>query len=272
MPTPTIAAVLRRHRVVACSAALLALGAVGCRNDMHDQPRYEPLEASTVYADSQASRPMILGTVPRGGLRIDQQMYAGRTGSSGGGSSTGATSTASTNGRQNPATSAGTTTAGSTARSDSARRTTAATVSPGVTVSSNGVTVATTAGADQAMKGFSTTFPFPVTREVLLRGRERFNIYCSPCHGRTGSGDGMIVQRGFKTPPSFHEARLAAAPVGYIFDVITNGFGAMYPYASRITPEDRWKIVAYIRALQLSRNASVRDLSAEDQQNLERMK
>jgi hypothetical protein len=82
----------------------------------------------------------------------------------------------------------------------------------------------------------------------------------------------MIVQRGFKTPPSFHLARLQAAPAGYIFDVITNGFGAMYPYASRITPEDRWKIVAYIRALQLSQNASVRDLSAEDQQNLERMK
>ena len=101
-----------------------------------------------------------------------------------------------------------------------------------------------------------TTLPFPVTKEVLLRGQERFNIYCSPCHGRTGDGYGMIVQRGISHPPSYHIDRLRNAPVGHYFDVITNGFGAMQSYSARVEPQDRWMIIAYIRALQLSRNAS----------------
>jgi mono/diheme cytochrome c family protein len=103
-------------------------------------------------------------------------------------------------------------------------------------------------------------FPFPVTREVLDRGRERFNIYCSPCHGMSGDGDGMIVQRGFRRPPSFHTDTLRNAPAGHFFDVITNGFGVMYPYASRIVPRDRWAIISYVRALQLSRQASIEDV------------
>jgi mono/diheme cytochrome c family protein len=102
--------------------------------------------------------------------------------------------------------------------------------------------------------------PFPVSQEVLARGRERFNIYCTPCHSRTGDGNGMIVQRGLKQPPSYHDARLRKAPLGYFFDVMTNGFGAMPDYASQITPRDRWAIVAYIRALQLSQSASVSDV------------
>ncbi len=105
--------------------------------------------------------------------------------------------------------------------------------------------------------------PFPVTREVLERGRERFNIYCAPCHSRTGDGNGFIPSRGFtRMPPSYHIPRLQKAPLGYFFDVMTNGFGIMPDYASQVSPEDRWKIVAYIRALQLSQNATIKDVPA----------
>jgi mono/diheme cytochrome c family protein len=111
-------------------------------------------------------------------------------------------------------------------------------------------------------------FPFPVTREVLERGRARFNIYCSPCHDYTGSGRGMIVQRGFPPPPSYHIDRLRQAPAGHFFEVMTDGYGAMYSYAGRITPEDRWAIVAYIRALQLSQHATLDDVPAAQRQQL----
>jgi mono/diheme cytochrome c family protein len=112
------------------------------------------------------------------------------------------------------------------------------------------------------------TFPFPISANDLLRGQQRFNIYCSPCHGYTGGGNGMIVQRGFPHPPSFHIDRLRQAPVGHFFDVITNGSGAMYSYASRISPEDRWRIAAYIRALQLSEHATPSDVPESDRQTL----
>jgi mono/diheme cytochrome c family protein len=102
--------------------------------------------------------------------------------------------------------------------------------------------------------------PFPVTEDVLVRGRERFNIYCAPCHSRLGDGNGMIVQRGFRAPPSYHTERLRKAPLGYFFDVMTNGFGAMPEYASQIPARDRWTIVAYIRALQLSQEATMGDV------------
>lgn len=103
-------------------------------------------------------------------------------------------------------------------------------------------------------------FPFPITKADLERGRERFNIYCTPCHDYTGSGNGMIVQRGFPHPPSFHSDRLRQAPVGHFFGVMTNGFGAMYSYADRVDVGDRWRIAAYIRVLQLSRNATLDDV------------
>jgi mono/diheme cytochrome c family protein len=103
--------------------------------------------------------------------------------------------------------------------------------------------------------------PFPVTQEVLDRGRERFNIYCAPCHSRLGDGNGMIPQRGFRHPPSYHEERLRKAPLGYFFYVMTTGFGAMPDYAEQITPRDRWCIVAYIRALQLSQDATQADVA-----------
>jgi mono/diheme cytochrome c family protein len=115
----------------------------------------------------------------------------------------------------------------------------------------------------------AANFPMPVSRQLLERGRERFNIYCAVCHGPTGEGNGMIVQRGFPQPPSFHEKRLRDAPPGHFVDVITNGYGVMYPYASRVAPEDRWAITAYIRALQLSQHAAPADADAEGSQQLE---
>jgi Cytochrome C oxidase, cbb3-type, subunit III len=103
--------------------------------------------------------------------------------------------------------------------------------------------------------------PFPVTMQVLERGRERYNIFCAPCHSRVGDGNGFVPSRGFaRKPPSFHIVRLQKAPAGYIFDVITNGFGIMPDYASQIPAQDRWDIVAYVRALQLSQNATVADV------------
>ena len=183
---------------LACGAALLgALWLSGCRNDMHVQPRYNPLDSSDFFDDGRAARPEVPGTVARGQLRTDRYFYAGKV---------------------------------------------------------NGVPV--------------SAFPFPVTRQVLERGRERYNIYCTPCHGYTGEGRGMIVQRGFPQPPSYHTDRLRQAPVGHLYDVITNGYGAMYSYAARISPEDRWAIVAYIRALQLSQHATVDDVPEAERTKL----
>ena len=112
------------------------------------------------------------------------------------------------------------------------------------------------------------SFPFPVTPKVLERGRERYNIYCTPCHGYTGEGRGMIVQRGFPQPPSYHIDRLRQAPVGYLYGVITHGYGAMYSYAARIPPEDRWAVVAYIRALQMSQHATINDVPEPERAKL----
>jgi mono/diheme cytochrome c family protein len=115
----------------------------------------------------------------------------------------------------------------------------------------------------------ATEFPFPITREVLQRGRDRFEIYCVPCHGYTGDGDGLVVQRGFNPPPSYNSDRLRQAPVGHFFDVVTNGFGAMPSYAAQIPVQDRWAIIAYIRALQLSQDATINDAPPDAQAQLE---
>lgn len=115
----------------------------------------------------------------------------------------------------------------------------------------------------------STQFPFPVDHDVLDRGRQRYDIDCAPCHGYAGYGNGMVVQRGFSPPPSFHSDRLRQAPVGHFYDVITSGFGAMPSYADQISVVDRWAIVAYIRALQLSQNAPVSDVPADALRQLE---
>jgi mono/diheme cytochrome c family protein len=105
-------------------------------------------------------------------------------------------------------------------------------------------------------------FPIAITRADVLRGQERFNIYCSPCHGRLGDGQGMIVRRGLRQPPSYHDPRLVNAPIGHFFDVMTNGYGAMYSYASRVPVDDRWRIASYIRALELSQNAAAQPTQA----------
>jgi len=114
----------------------------------------------------------------------------------------------------------------------------------------------------------SNAFPLPLTVELLQRGQQRYGIYCTPCHGIQGDGMGMVAMRGMKHPPSYHQERLRNVPNGYLYDVITNGFGAMYGYSAQIPPRDRWAIVAYLRALQLSRNAPVGQLPAELREKL----
>ena len=110
--------------------------------------------------------------------------------------------------------------------------------------------------------------PVPVSAQLLARGRERFDIYCGPCHGRTGDGLGMVVRRGFRQPPSYHIQRLVDAPDGHFFEVITNGFGEMYSYANRVAPADRWAITAYIRALQFSQDATLDDVPTAERSRL----
>jgi mono/diheme cytochrome c family protein len=183
----------------ALSIVAVALAVAGCRQDMHDAPRYEPLEASTFFANGQASRMLVANTVARGTLREDTHLNEAKVDGQ-----------------------------------------------------------------------LATTFPMPVTADVMARGQERFNVFCSPCHGRTGSGNGMVVQRGFRAPPSYHEDRLRNAPVGYFFDVMTNGFGAMQDYSSQVPVADRWAIAAYIRALQLSQRATVADVPASRRADLDR--
>jgi len=181
---------------------LAALGIVflfGCRQDMHDQPKYQTLEVSDFFPDGRASRPPVPGTVARGGLSLDSHLYTGKV---------------------------------------------------------DGV--------------FVRSFPFPVTDEVMARGRERFEIFCTPCHSRLGDGRGMAVRRGIAPPPSFHIDRLRDIEEGYLFDVISNGFGRMYGYGAQIKVRDRWAIVAYLRALQLSQHARPADLPESARQELER--
>jgi mono/diheme cytochrome c family protein len=175
--------------MTALTLAIVTLA--GCRQDMHDQPKYRPLRESDFYADRRSARPLVEGTVARGDLQQDTYYYTGKV-----------------NGQ------------------------------PG------------------------NELPMPVTKELLDRGEERYNIYCSPCHSKLGDGNGMIVQRGFKAPPSYHTDRLRQAPVGHFFDVMSNGFGAMSEYKSQVPVADRWAIAAYIRALQLSQNASRADVPA----------
>jgi mono/diheme cytochrome c family protein len=205
---------------------LLALSlSIGCRQDMHDQPKYIPLRPIDSFGsikDGRSARPLVEGTVARDQLREDVEFYTGKI--------AGANSTSS----PQPQTSG----------------------------------QASSQGAAQTYQGFATEFPIVVAAADLDRGQERFNIYCSVCHGLTGAGDGMIVRRGFRRPPSYDEERLRQAPPGYFFDVITNGFGTMPEYASEISPEDRWKIVAYIRALQLSARAGAADVPAEERGKL----
>jgi len=115
----------------------------------------------------------------------------------------------------------------------------------------------------------AAVFPFAVDAAVMARGRDRFDIFCAPCHGRTGHGDGMVVLRGYRRPPSLHQDRLRDAPAGHFFDVITNGFGAMPDYATQVKAEDRWAIVAYVRALQLSEHATLADVPPSERDKIQ---
>jgi hypothetical protein len=178
------------------AAGLCALLA-GCRQDMHDQPKFIPLRGSDFYADQRSARPIVEGAVARGLLADDDLLETGKV-----------------NGQD------------------------------------------------------ATEFPFPVTAEVLARGRERYDIFCAPCHDRTGRGDGMVVRRGYRQPPSFHVDRLRQAPVGHFFDVVTNGFGAMPDYRAQVRVRDRWAIVAYIKALQLSEHATLTEVPPDEREKL----
>ena len=180
---------------------LLLMTAAGCRQDMHDQPKYQPLEGSTFFNDAQASRPLVAGTVARGHLNDDALLYTGKVD-----------------------------------------------------------------GADALI------FPLAVDEKVMARGQERFNIYCSPCHGQTGMGDGMVVKRGYRRPPALSDLRLREAAPGHFFEVITNGFGAMPDYAAQIKATDRWAIVAYVRALQLSAHATLEDVPVAERGRLDEVR
>jgi mono/diheme cytochrome c family protein len=182
----------------------------GCRRDMQDQPKAKPFRSSGFFKDGQASRPPVEGTVPRGWLRADKELFTGK--------------------KNKPATP----------------------VSPSGPVVTTPTANASASQVAAAYPDDVEQFPFPITKEILDRGQERFEIFCSVCHGMTGEGDGMIVRRGFRKPPSYHEQQLREAPVGHFFDVVTNGWGAMPSYASQVPVHDRWAIIAYIRALQLS--------------------
>jgi mono/diheme cytochrome c family protein len=181
-----------------CLIGVLGACAAGCRQDMHDQPKYIPLRESSFFVDDRSARPLVPGTVARGQLREDALLYTGRV---------------------------------------------------------NGAV--------------ATVFPYRIDAAALARGRERYDIFCAPCHGRTGFGDGMVVRRGYRHPPSLHDDRLRTTPVGHFFDVMTNGFGAMPDYTAQIPAEDRWAISAYVRALQLSEHASVTDVPAPERARLD---
>lgn len=191
----------RRSRLLPFAFCLLTSAALaaGCRQDMHDAPRYDPLEESAIWRNHQSALPIVQGTVARGHLNDDTVLYEGKQDGQ-------------------PA----------------------------------------------------TAFPFAITKADLDRGQERFNVYCSPCHDRTGTGNGMVVQRGYRQAASFHIDRLRDAPAGYLFDVISNGFGVMPDYRAQITADDRWRIIAYVRALQLSRHATTADVPASELSNLDK--
>jgi mono/diheme cytochrome c family protein len=176
---------------------LLALASAGCRQDMHDAPRYDPLEASSYLPKGSSAQPLVPGTVPRGHLDDNEALIEGKTGGK-----------------------------------------------------------------------LIDAPPMTMTRADLDRGQERFDVYCSPCHGRTGEGNGMVVQRGYKQAANYHVERLRQMPIGYFYDVMTNGFGAMPDYRTQIPVDDRWRIAAYVRVLQVSHSATTADVPADQLRKL----
>ncbi|MCA1555761.1 MAG: cytochrome c [Acidobacteria bacterium] len=216
---------------------------------MQDQPRYEAYESSKSFGDGLSSRPYVEGTVPRGYRDMNTAYYTGKTAN--GQAQQGGNATSSTLNGALQATMA------------NAQGANAQQQGGDVNVRGNvggKVPSGSASAAQSGTPGGVNEFPFAITAQDLDRGQERFGIYCSMCHGATGFGDGMIVRRGFRRPPSLHDDRLRGETLGHFFDVITNGWGAMPDYAQQIPVEDRWKIIAYIRALQLSQNTPVAEV------------
>ena len=206
----------------------------GCRQEMAQQPSYRPLRPSAFFENGMSARPLVKGTVARGQLKDDVHLFEGKW------------PTEIQNGLQ----------------------------AAGIVGSAAGTPMAAMIWEfDRTL--YADAFPFPIGRKELDRGQERFNIYCAICHDRAGTGRGMIVQRGFTQPPSYHtdlsrglqlrsvRQKLRDAPVGYYFELITRGFGAMPDYAEQVSAKDRWHIIAYIRALQLSQQATLVDVRDE---------
>jgi mono/diheme cytochrome c family protein len=216
---------------------------------MWNRSRFKPYEASPVFANGNSSQALPPGTVHRGQLAEDALYPPGMVSGAYDGNSENSSAYIN-HSRTGDGTIGASTPQG--ARSTGVRDAAAAT-SQGAGASipqQSGAVDPIYLGAGAQM----TKFPIKIDANVLQRGKSRFEIYCAPCHARDGYGNGMVVQRGFAQPPSFHSERLRKAPVGHYFEVITNGYGAMYSYASRVSPEDRWAIIAYIRALQLSQH------------------
>ena len=232
----------RRHLLFAFCLLPFAFLSAACRQDMHDQPKYKPLRESVLFRDSRSSRPLVEGTVARGYLRDDSEYYTGKVGQ---GQSGGAM---------------GTQPMGETGTTSDTQRVAAGLNQSGQPMQAGAQQAGAAPAATGEFAGYTTTFPFPIDKAALDRGQERFNIFCAVCHGRLGDGNGMIPKRGYRQPPSYHQDRLRQAPVGYIFDVATNGFGAMPDYSAQISVDDRWKIVAYIRVLQLSQQGTTADV------------
>jgi mono/diheme cytochrome c family protein len=211
-----------------CIAVLICLTAsAGCEQKMAAQPSYRPLVRSRFFADGRASRPLVAGTISRSASELDASLISGR------------------------------------------KSTTAPAPAPS---GANTSTMLTQPPAGIRPDEFVTEFPFQITHDVLARGQERYAVYCAMCHDPVGTGNGQIIRRGFTKPPSYladnsrqlarsgFQVPLREVPVGYLFDVATNGYGAMADYAEQVPPRDRWAIAAYIRTLQLSQNIRLDDL------------
>lgn len=178
---------------------ILTLAAAGCRRDMQNQPKYNPLSRSWFYPDGRSARPIPAGTIAIDEVNLDPAKDTGML-----------------NGQ------------------------------------------------------FVDTIPVPVTADLLVKGQVQYNVYCAPCHGRTGSGYGIIATRGFRAPADLTGTRVRNAPPGYIYQVIVKGYGAMAPYDYMVKKsEDRWAIIAYVRALELSRRAAIDDVPAQERATLE---
>ena len=206
-----------------CLLLLAIVCLPACQQKMATQPSVRPDQASDFFADGRGNRPAVPGTVARGHLHVDTHLFTGLK---------------------------------SPAANDLA-------IWTGVlgTASTTPLVAASGALGAEETRRVVDAFPFPITREVLEHGCERYMIYCVVCHDPLGTGHGMIVQRGYTPPPSLHIDRLRAAPVGHFFDVMTNGYGSMPQYREQIPPRDRWAIAAYVRALQLSQRFPESDLT-----------